>query len=326
MNISVTNLFAVLRLSYNDSLLTSKPQTPANVLDKTVTGTDQYKPLGATTYTNLYELFDVIEILAGAESIIKLSGTACRDFITECFADVNYDELSHVTNARPFITDDHRVIKIPWLSLFSITGINLLTYPKDHFKIILEYDVIKTGFNMGVKDKFPFIINETFIVMTGNELQNNNTSIEQLNRFSIKDFDIELNNSATSSQLEVNTLGTGYLMSLKLINKSNKFAYFEKIDLLQNNRSILPQLPLHVLNRSTQLSADGLYSRPNDVIANFDFRIYPYSSGYWGDMQNLIPLNPNDRFTLKLIPNKTTIELSSSIGARLVVAKIIKTE
>ena len=324
IDVFATNLFAVLRLTYNDSLLTNKPAAPDNTLNTSTTGDDKYKPLGAANYTNLYELFGVVEILAGSESIIKLSGTACKDFMAECFADTNYDEFQHISSARPFMTDDHRVLKIPWVSIFSIVGVDLSKHSSGHFKIIFEYDVQKTGFNLGVKDKFPFIINETFLIMTGHRWDKTDKPADAKNWFSIRDFDIELNNSTTASQLEVNTLGIGQLTSLKLVNRSSKRAYFEKIDLLHNNQSILPQQPLHVLNRSTQLSSDGLYSKPNEVIANFDFKIYPYSSGYWDESKNFIQLNPNDKFTMKLIPSKTSINLASSIETKLVVSKVVE--
>ena len=201
-NFLVAHLFIGLTLDYKDNLVTGNT-VPANNL--TITNTpDDYKALGhSDDYYD--ELFESIQIYAGIEKLIDISGETCRDFIKETYKNLNPKEFLYSSSARPHLLDDDRLIKIPWLTLFDTEDLVYLSdYNSGDFKIILQYNAAKTGYNKGVEDKFPYSITQTNVYIAGHEVNKKTADVQKtkdLKWLSLKNYDIELNNKASSHEI-----------------------------------------------------------------------------------------------------------------------------
>ena len=274
----------------------------------------------------LYELIEYLQIYAGNNCHIDISGKTALDFITETMDNQVPPDFEYNMIGREKISEDYRLIKIPWLTIGS--GGNLVflgSYKANDFKIVLQYNVDKTGFNRGTQN-FPYIINETSLFIGGYEFSKSpmTSSKNEKRWLSITNKNLELNNLATSHEVELVNVGSGELLSIKLINKVDERTYFKSIELTKDLELIVPRLPLNVINRMSPLASMGVYSKPNNVIANFDFKTNSYGSNKWDSTFNTLKIFPNDRFRMRFESLKAEHTKKENIDVIAVIVKLVE--
>lgn len=316
----LTSVFIGLKLSH------AEKKGPTGT--RTTTDTGAMKKYGPDNLykdqKKIYELFEYMQVYVGSERPIDITGDTCLDFITESYGNRLPVDFDYTMIGREKVTEDYRLVKMPWLTIGHGGKVVFLeSYNPGDFRVILQYDVDKTGFNQGTQD-FPYVINETALFLGGYEVEHQPYDVPRHHHWlSITNHDVEVDNIITSNEIELTNVGAGKLQSIKLVNKVDERTYFESIDLTKNGTSIVPQLPLNVVNTMAPLASDGLYSKPNNVIANFDFKTSSYYNDDWDSTFNTLTLHPNDRIRMRLEPLKTKHTKRESIDTRVIVTKLI---